>query len=301
MRKFGWRGLVLEIPEDWELIFEKLEKNAGFFRLEDATQPQIEVYWEKIPFEKMPNIEDTIEKILKKIFKKKKAKIFLRKKINIRNHEGILLQLYPPKGKILQTQTNKVSIIHWYCEKSEKLYTIFFLSSQNVLDFLNKIDCHPAKNYWTFYGFTITLPEDFNLVHYKVTTGLSTARFYRKKDNSYVIIFYNSMANIILEEYYSSIEDWFKENVQKVLEKYFGKMRKKAESIVNIQGHKAKLLIFEKGLPLRKKIKRERVYLWVCNKTNRLYALITLFSEMRKELQEPSEILRIINTINCHV
>ncbi|RLE82463.1 MAG: hypothetical protein DRJ51_01370 [Thermoprotei archaeon] len=302
VKVFGWRGFTFRIPETWELVHEKIGKKDGAFRIEDEYGPRMELSWERVPFTQMPEPKESFEKMLKAMKKKNQnLKSTGRREVQVYGHDGIA-------SRLSFDEEHDAVVLHWYCEKSERLCTLFLYTLRKEYekysaifnDIHRSLKCHGEKNFWYFYGFKMVLPNDFKLVYYRVTTGLSVARFYRKKDNSYIILSYNGMANILLKEYYSSLEDWYSQVVRKDVEKLFGKFRKVSEESTVIGGHATKLLIYEKGipLPLVKTTRRLRVALWKCDQTNRLYSFVTIFSEPKKGEEVPSE--EILRSIYCH-
>jgi len=303
IKDFGWRGFLLKIPETWDLTREQIKKKNGFLQIEDEYGVRIEVNWEKIPFEKMPDVKNTMKKIIENLKKKNpKLKAIGRVNVKVMNHDAIL-------SRINLDEENCSDVLHWYCENSERLCTLFLYSTtkdyEKYHSFLSKtilpsLKCHGEKYFWNFYGIKLTLPSTFDLTYYKVTTGLSLARFYRRKDNAYILLAYNSMANIILKEYYNNLEDWYDATLRKDVDKFFGKFGKIKREDAIVSGHKAIQLVSQRGIPLPfvKKTKRMRIFLWHCEKSNRLYAIITVFSE--EKASERYEAQNIIRNLKCH-
>ena len=304
-KEFAWRKIYFQIPADWNMALESGSSKNGYFRVDDRYRPRLEIKWENIPFEKAPQSRKIIENFLedfKKKIKKRRIKIDLKvvsiRELNVSGHEASLFYLKGVEDSLL---------ISWYCEKEERGYImqISFKSSEYnemkkiINNILSSIRCHFNEEYipWILYGFKIKIPREYELISRKFTSGFSYLDF--RKKNFHIIFGYSSMANILLEEYYKDISDWYrnlfwKETIKKIGSKFKVKYEKPEKTIIN--QHEA--IIFNGASPgFLKRFKLYlRSFLWKCDIENRIYC----FTTIHKGIETPKEFSSILISLKCH-
>jgi len=294
---FGWRGLSFELPKGWELVREVIEKKHGYFEIEDETMLRLRIYWEKIPFEKSPELDKQLNKIITQLKKKsKELKTTGKIRTKVHHHDALLtrVKLSPPLEMLL---------LLWYCEKREKSYVIHmyyrleeYKYIENILKkIINSIRCHGEKYLWNFQGISIVLPSEYEAVAYRITSGLSWLRLYNLKSRDYIFIFYNTMGSELLKDYYESVYDWYVDMVKKEVGKLIGRCTERGREETLIAGHRGIRVDEGKFALLRKKV-NVISYIWYCEKTNRLISVILAPSKA----EHLENLRKFISTLRCH-
>ena len=224
----GWRHFEFTVPENWDITMEGQAGKVFYFRVVDPYRPQLEVNWEKIPFEKAMLPEDMLKKYREELdkklseFSKKgvdvKARHVSKEEVKIHGHDGILW-IYSIRG-------DKVAAAFWYCEKSERAVTLVFTPEKLDIDLVKRIlagfKCHynpGEKALWSLLLLNLYLPTDLRLILAKFTTAHSIAVFKRPDEYFYIGIGYSGIANVILAKYRNSAKRWFDKTLRKEISK----------------------------------------------------------------------------------
>ncbi|RLE63904.1 MAG: hypothetical protein DRJ49_00350 [Thermoprotei archaeon] len=294
---FGWRGVSFELPREWELVREVVEKKHGYFDMEDELMLRLRVYWERIPFEKSPELIDQLNKIIKQLKKKsKELKTVGRLRMKVHGHDAILtrVKLSPPLEMLL---------LVWYCEDRERSYVIHLYYKTKEYEYIedvfrkivSSLRCHGKEYLWSFQGISIRLPSEYEAVAYRVTSGLSWLRLYNSKTRDYIFILYNTMGSELLRDYYRSVHEWYLDLVKKEVSKIIGKRVERGRENTKIAYHSG-IKIREGTMALLRKKVNTISYIWYCDKTNRLISVVIAPSKA-KDLEK---LQRVMDTIRCH-
>ncbi len=322
-KRFGWRGVTFLIPEDWDLTVDGGGEKSGYFRIDDPSRPRLEIKWEYVPFEKASEPKEIAEKYVKELKKKlekqakaiakarklkkvevPEVKILKREELSIAGHDafslyirGYMKYLGEPQDAIFTT---------WYCEKTERYFSLQLNFSPEEYSLqkgiLNKVYstllCHPKNNlyYWNVYGLEFYIPSEYTLQSRRFTTSLSYLALSDRKKNCYIVIAYNTMASILLEEYYHDLTEWFKNALQKQVINNICKFKVKKSTSVSVKGHKGQKLYGESFGVLKSLKYYANSYVWVCDKTNRIVS-ITVLSKGKENRSLLESILRMTR---CH-
>jgi len=314
---FAWRGIILQIPQDWDMAVDSgLGEDSGYIRIDDLTRPRLEIKWERVPFEKAKNPEEIAEKYLKDLRKKleKRAKsiakarklkkiklpeirVLNREETRVRDHEALLMHLRGPEEALFLT---------WYCEKTERYYTLQlsfkkeeYTTQRVILDkVIRTLACHTDEELqlWSVYGLTFYIPKEMSLTNRKFTTGFSYMTFSSKKRDKVIILAYSTMANILLEEYYRDLEDWFKALLLKRVINAICKLKAKKARELSLKGHEG---ILVKGSTSHI-FKSKKLYLngliWHCPDSNRVISLSTIL----KGTDNEEYVIKLSEKVYCH-
>ncbi|HDD63983.1 MAG: hypothetical protein DRJ32_00750 [Thermoprotei archaeon] len=308
LKYFAWQGIELMIPKDWDLAVDAGNFDNGYFRLDDYVKPRLEIKWEKIKFEKAPTSDKLLENFIKsmeKNLKKRKiqTKVSILEKQNtkVAEHDAVLAYVRSVQDAL---------IVAWYCEKSERAFiaqTVFpakeYDNQKKAFNtVIQKLMCHTSDENitWSAYGFKVKIPALYRLSNRKFTSGLSYLFFMDPKGYNIVSFGYSSMANVILKEYYSDIEEWFNELIYKKNLKKIGKFKRKKEenAQLNRQKHEARVLYLETYGFISKFKNYMVVYLWNCENLNRLYFLLTIIKGNRTKAKDLAT--SIMKDFQCH-
>jgi hypothetical protein len=285
MKQFGWRGISLNIPPQWELLKLGGNDNNGFVSLGDNLKINLELKWKYSRFNL--SISKILDKFLYSIEKKAK-----QKKENYKFNKDIDLS---DKSKSLsyEWKTDSVSAVGviWHCDQCKRVVLVQLLN-QN-LDLTKKIledlKCHEdgEERLWSVYNLSFILPNVWKLRNYIFKSGY--LKFLFVKHNEELSIERWGFARSLMSN--TSLENWFK---------CFYKERFKENSLINninLNGHNGLNAIFtprKKGFFSLKTIVSS-FYIWYCEDSNRIFVI-------GESSTKPNEILlnNLIKSIKCH-
>jgi len=293
-KTFAWRGVVLQIPSDWDMAVDGVVgEEGGYIRIDDAVRPRLEIRWERVPFEKAKPPEEVAKRYLsdlrKRLEKKAKAiakarklkkvevpevKVLSKERLKVRGHDALVMHLRGPEEALYAT---------WYCEHSERHYSVqlSFRSDEYAVQravfkrVIDTFECHGEGDtqMWVVYGITMQVPRDLELTSRRLTTGFSYIVLASKKRDRYVVLSYSSMANVLLEEYYDSLEEWYRALPLKRVISQICKVKPKVAGKLKVGPHEALLL----KASTTHILKSRKMYLssavWHCPESNRIVCL----------------------------
>lgn len=212
---FGWQGIFLRVPDEWNLGKVDGDAKSGYARLDDAEIVRAEVEWRETPERgrRLP-VPDLVERYLDKLEKKaekmdtpfsvtRQAK-FLRDKrwLEGSEYEAFtwradylaynLARACPECGRILLLR-----VLARLTENLEELADLVFRS----------LACHSGdgQRYWSVYGMSFRVPEDFNLSKHELKSGNIQMTFERKNHSCRVQRL--SMAQMLLKG--TTLQEWY--------------------------------------------------------------------------------------------
>ena len=85
--KFGWAGIVTELPEEWEISGLSGDQKEGYLRLEDEFMPRLELKWSVAKSKRRnPDLHAVLDdyfKIIRKTYKKTKKDLQIKRNVNL--------------------------------------------------------------------------------------------------------------------------------------------------------------------------------------------------------------------------
>jgi len=314
---FAWRGVILQIPQDWDMAVDGgISESSGYIRIDDPTRPRLEIKWERVPFEKAKDPEEVAEEYLKDLRKKleKRAKaiakarklkkvevpeikVLNKEEVKVGGHDALLVHLRGPEEALLLT---------WYCEETERYYILQLsfqrseYSTQRAI--FNKVAktfvCHTDEEcqLWSIYGLTFHVPKELRLTARKLTTGFSYLVFSSKKRDKFIILAYSTMANVLLEEYYGSLEEWFKSLPLKRAINTICKVKTKKARELEVKEHSGVLLKGSTSHILKSRKLYLNALVWHCPDSNRVLCLSTIL----KGVDDEEYTIRLSKRVYCH-
>lgn len=310
----------MKIPNDWRLIAESGDSGRGSV-IVGSVLCNFEFSWveAKKMGRKTVTLEALFDEMIKRLQKhRKNVRMLKRSSGEIFGHNMLYFHY---------ASTDKGYGIAWYCDKDEKFFRGIFRfkpetgSKSKVIfrNILNSFRCHSqgkGRRNWSLFGFSLTLPSDFELVDKDLLVGRLSLHFYKERGGLTVhkedVYFqYWGPADVNFEDTYSDLEAWFhKYQAKDFWKRYKARKKKKFElKDFEINGHEGKTfstpiqkraLIPEKG--------KLNTYMWYCYDTNRIYQ-VTLshvvskipFLPVKKYEKNPDEAFNeIMNSISCH-
>jgi len=184
--RFGWQGLSAEAPADWELVGIPKTHDAaeGYLRLDDATQPRLELKWNSNPQRKF-DIEKTLDDYLKgirKTYEKQIGPIEIRKdQVLIPDagpdaafHEHREVRFFSWRGEL------RAYGAIWRCTECKRDVMAQVIgpsggqgTKTQAVRVLRSVQDHPPgpTNLWTAYGLEMDVPRRFRLDKLQLLNG----------------------------------------------------------------------------------------------------------------------------------
>ena len=319
LKPFGWQGIELQVPVDWNFVVESGGRDAGLMGFTSPSS-KFELKWEKPKKKGGFSIDTAAENFVKKLQKAdKKFKILNEGSMKVFNHKAIYFYY--------QTGHEGYGIM-WYCDQEEKIFVGLFAfkpdgheKAKIILEnLLSSLKCHPSNNWnnWALFDFSFKTPSDFKVEDRKFLLGFVNLVLSKIEshplcsEKTEVVFQYWSPANVKFKGEYKDLKRWFEQHYARDFKKrYKGKMRIGEFQDLRINGHKAKTFTSttKQGLVLSQILGKINAYLWYCSKSNRIYAL-TLSKSVSKEVKFvsrkqyetfPSEVFgEILSSVKCH-
>lgn len=294
---FGWQGINIWIPEDWNLSFHTGNFERGYLRINDLNSVRCEIKWEKtekiLP---LPLILNNYLKKMKKIAFKKKFDFEFKEnlenlKISAQNITYITFWW--------KSQEECFGII-WYCYICKRIFILQLLSPEKDLPYkkiISSITCEMEENFnfWNVYNLSLRLPKQYFLKENSFKSGFIYLKFSNNKHN--ISLFRYALANIALKE--KTLSEWFTENFLHIFRIY-----KTKEEEISLNGHSGIKIEGERDSILRnisgKLLSRFgvdekflKVFVWSCENSNRIYVL-KISGNSKENLEE------ILKFWKCH-
>lgn len=284
MKQFAWRGISLNIPNEWQPLAIGGNNNNGYVSLGDNLKINLELKWNY----SKSNI--SINKILSKFLSsiEKKAK---QKKEIFETSSDIDLS---GKSKLLsfEWRTNSVVAtgIIWHCNICKRVILCQLLNQSLNLTkkILDNLKCHEdnEERLWSIYNLSFSLPITWKLENYIFKSGYLKFAFV----NGIKVIKIErwGLANTLILN--TTLENWFKGFYKEIF---------KDNNLIekfDLKGHKALKTIFKKkGKFLSFKKITLLYYVWHCNESNRIFVISESKSSNDEEL-----LSGVIKSIKCH-
>lgn len=171
----GWRGITVEVPEDWSVASIGGEEHPEYIRIDDPYGTSyVEIKWWTKPKPTLI-LEDALENFLTRIqreAKKKKIPLNLKKR-----KAPPYLERSDRETLVFSWRSDRKGIGRvWFCKTCGKI-VMAQVAGVNIPSgaghILSTIEDHSpnGKNIWALYHFYMKLPEDFKLVDQKLMSG----------------------------------------------------------------------------------------------------------------------------------
>lgn len=177
----GWRGIVVEVPEDWSVASIGGEEHPEYIRIDDPYgSSYVEIKWWTKPKPTLI-LEDALDDFLTRIQKEaKKKKITLNLK---KRKAPPYLERSDRETLVFSWRSDRKGIGRvWYCKTCGKI-VMAQVAGINIPagagHILSTIEDHSTngKTIWALYGFYMELPEEFQLTDQKLMSGFLQLAF----------------------------------------------------------------------------------------------------------------------------
>ncbi len=177
----GWRGITVEVPEDWSVAAIGGEEHPEYIRIDDPYgNSYVEIKWWSNPRPTLI-LEDALDNFLTRIQKearKKKIPLNLKKR-----KAPPYLERGDRETLVFSWRSDRKGIGRvWHCKTCGKI-VMAQVAGVNIPPLaghiLSTIEDHSStgKNVWALFQFYMELPEDFKLVEQKLMSGFLQLSF----------------------------------------------------------------------------------------------------------------------------
>lgn len=306
---FGWQGVHLRVPDEWNLGKVDGDAKSGYARLDDAEIVRAELEWRNTPDKgRTRPVSDLVDRYLDNLSKKaektdtpfsvtRRAK-FLRDK---RWLEGSEYEAFTWQADYLAYNLARI------CPDCGRIILMRILAKsgenfeQLADEIFRSLVCHDqdGQSFWSVYGMSFSVPDDLVLSKHELKSGHIQLMFEKKHTNCRVQRI--SMAQMLLKN--ATLAEWYPNFFRKSLRDFNYELK---ETVVGdhpglrITGRpKSRWRQLLRPLPLLNP--RPRQYMdalaWHCEEGNRICVVEHLFKK-EKEREDLTD--RLSAAYVCH-
>jgi len=303
-KAFGWQGIELKIPQDWELSEETGSYKQGFIRFDDTADPRLRISWRVLDkYKGKDPAHEALERTKKEIEKKDKGVRFIREtKLKISDH---------PSRYVHWRGSGERSLVEgcglfWHCPETKRGFASVFafrtdeywnlrLAIQRVV---RTISCHSnGPRLWTAFGLNMNIPQDFHLLERQYDLKCLHLLF-SSAYGYFMIDRYNFGRSLKKED--RDLTDWFERNCKKKIERLFkcsqwGKIKK-----AHFNDHEGFLIqAFSKRTVLQRTKSMSESRVWHCEDKDKIY-VVTTVRELEGHSETEDNLDAILRSVVCH-
>lgn len=267
---FGWQGITLDVPLDWEIRRFHGTRSKGYARLEDGDDVRLEMRWDKSKG-RGPSFTDLTDRHISGMMKKDK--------VDVERHTG----LAKPEGKEVETYTVRppeTSLPPSYqmisrCPECSRIVMIRipYQRGENIKAIVRRIfsslqdHSYDGADVWSVYGLRFAVPDTVELDDALLYPGSIEFSFLKGHDR--IELGRLAFGSVILER--QTLEEWF----EVFSKKRFKRMTYEARP-QEIRGHQGLIAhgrLKRFGAMLLRFARRQRFLcdLWHCPVSDKLY------------------------------
>jgi hypothetical protein len=271
-RRFGWQGVSLDTPADWDLRQFHGTRKKGYVRLSDPSLGRAEMRWER------PGRDARFEKLADRVVRQ----IEKTRTLDVDRHTGMVeldkkdtetFTCHPRRrGKTREAASYNLLSLCRECGRLV-LLRIAFARGENIKRLTRKVfaslqdHSYDGTEVWAAYDLECAVPETVTLDQCLMYPGSTDFRFRRRHDR--IDVGRIALASMILGR--TSMEDWFKSFARK----RFKKVRYTTEE-AELKGHPGLVIrgrLRGLGALAPRLVFRQRYLcrLWHCEPSDKLY------------------------------
>ena len=212
--EFAWQGLMLEVPEDWNLGRVDGDFEKGYARLDDAEIVRLELEWRRIRGRgEVLRLTELVDRYLENLKKKadkagasfsveRRAKFLKNKKFLAgREYEVFTWEAdFRAYNLAVVLEGGRIVLLRVLAYLDESL------EAEAEAVFRSLVDQEGGESYlWNVYGVRFAVPADFKLESHSLKSGHIQLDFTR--DKHALKVHRLSMARILLKD--ARLEDWY--------------------------------------------------------------------------------------------
>lgn len=305
--RFGWQGITMELPADWEFGGLSGDYDSGYVRMDDENMPRMELKWSKSK-EKKPDLNKILDAYFKSMRKRLGASadgLKIKRAINLVKDEKFFenrdVLFYNWKSNV------RANGVIWYCKECKRIVVVQVMGylKESILSLtlrvLESIRDHPTghTNLWSAYQLTAEVPRRYHLEKRKLMSGYLMLSF---ADGSRVLnVERYGLADVTLRDV--DLETWFRGYHAKMLRKYgfsFEEVDNNCDHRIEMSGQEKRLIDHIPLSPvfaIDKILRRKQIaaYFWHCKKSNRIFVIMAISKRGTSEL-----VSEVASSIQCH-
>ena len=316
MTKFGWQGITMELPEDWEFGGLSGDYDNGYIRMDDDTMPRMELKWTKSK-QKKPDLQKILDEYFKGMKKRlgstASEQLKIKRDVNLIKNE----KFFENRNVVFYNWKTEVRAngAVWYCKECKRIVVIQIMGHVKetmlplTLQIMESVKDHPEghTNLWSAYKLSAEVPRRYHLEKHKLMSGYLLLSFL---DGSRVLnIERYGLADITLRDV--DLEAWFRSYYAKILRKYgfsISQTVEPASSWLKDDSHEIMEMVgqekrFIDNIPLSpifaldKILRRKQIAssFWHCKKSNRIFVVMAISKGNAQELAS-----QVTSSIQCH-
>jgi hypothetical protein len=174
---FGWQGLRVEVPEDWELVGIPKEQDPaeGYLRLDDRLYPRLELRWRAHP-QRQFDIHKTLDNYLGSVRKTYGRDMEVRRNQNLIPDNAKNATFHQDREALFFSWRGSLQALGliWRCRLCRRVLMTQVLAPleeksdevrRTALRVFHTLSDHPAgeTNLWTAYGLEMDVPRRYRL------------------------------------------------------------------------------------------------------------------------------------------
>ena len=270
LKRFGWHGLQLTVPSNWEMVSNRGGHESGYVALADGAAVRLEMKWDVASQRGSPSEGASLYiRQLRKRAKKSGTGITVNRQLNLASLSGKETECYDWSGG-----TRGAAVVA-RCEECGRLAHIIVLGQPGqslrglARTVFGSFKDHPEDDLvaWKFYDVTFSSPKDMYLRRHDLKTGCIRMLFERKgRELEFVRV---SLARVLVAG--RGLEEWLRDFYSPELKRWRSQAqpaRWRGHEGLRLEG-KARLLSNPGRLVGR--AKAQRIACWHCEDSNRLF------------------------------
>jgi hypothetical protein len=222
--KFGWQGITMELPVNWEFGGLSGDYDNGYIRMDDENMPRMELKWSRSK-EKKPDLQKILDAYFKGMKKRLGASdsgLKIRRSINLIKNEDFFenkdVTFYNWKANV------RANGAVWHCKECKRIVVVQIMGYPKesilplTLRILESVHDHPTghTNLWSAYQLAVEVPRRYRLEKQKLMSGYLLLSFV---DGSRVLnIERHGLADVTLRN--MDLQSWFRAYYAKILRRY---------------------------------------------------------------------------------
>jgi hypothetical protein len=305
---FGWAGITLNIPADWELSGLSGDEKEGYLRLDDEEIPRLELKWAGAK-RKKPDLQRVLDeyfKLVRKNYKRKDAKLNIQRDVNLLRDEGFFegrdVVTFSWKGDI------RASGVIFHCETCKRITIIQVMGRlkenfrPTLARILQSVRDHPTGQdiLWSAYNLNVEIPRRYRLEKHRLLSGYLLLPF--ADGSRKVSVERYGPADVTLVG--SDLEAWFRAKYAKAIRGYGFEIiphnTDDGDERFTLVGEELRFtdhIPFSPVLAVDKVLRRKTfaACLWRCHKSNRIYVIQAI---AKRDAVKTAE--SVAASIKCH-
>ena len=176
---FGWAGITLEIPADWELSGLSGDDKNGYLRLDDAEMPRLELKWSQSK-QKKPDLHRVLDeyfKLVRKNFERKDTPFHVQRNVNLIKDDQFLkgrdAVFFSWKGNV------RANGVIFHCQACKRITIVQMIGGikenlrEKTARILESVQDHPngQMTLWSAYQLHVQVPRRYRLEKHQLLSG----------------------------------------------------------------------------------------------------------------------------------